>query len=157
MIRLNNDGNGHFRPCEVSTSKWQRHHTGRPQPCLAVRYSLLTIWATFLLTTQLMATHAEDVDWDLNGENNPDNKYCGLSYEEAHDFCHLPPKQSLPCPNGEEECPYGMPCWEITEECTQPPTLAPTDRPTRSPVTAISDDPTDHFFCGLGFDQLYDW
>jgi hypothetical protein len=114
---------------------------------------------TFLLLMQQMMTidAQDDVDWDLNAQNNPDNKYCGLSYEEAHGFCHLPPKQSLPCPNGESECPYGMPCWEITEECTQPPTLAPTDRPTRSPITAKSDDPTDHYFCGLGFDQLYDW
>lgn len=110
-----------------------------------------------ITNAQELAPGVPDVDYELNALNNPDNKFCGLSYEEAHDFCHLPPKQSLPCPNGESECPYGMPCWEITEECTQPPTLAPTVSPSKSPITAISSDPTDYYFCGLGFDQLYDW
>lgn len=104
-----------------------------------------------------MLSNGEAVDWDINAQNNEENKFCGLSYEEARSFCHLPPMQSLPCPNGESECPYGMPCWEITEECTQPPTLAPTNHPTRSPITIKSDDPADHYFCGLGFDQLFDW
>ena len=116
--------------------------------CLAVGF-------IFIETSQHI--NAQEVDWELNGENNPDNKFCGLSYDEAQGFCHLPPKQSLPCPNGDSECPYGMPCWEIIEECTQPPTLSPTTRPSRSPITTISDDPSDHYFCGLGFDQLYDW
>ena len=115
----------------------------------------LVVGFIFIVTSQHI--NAQEVDWELNGENNPDNKFCGLSYDEAQGFCHLSPKQSLPCPNGDSECPYGMPCWEVIEECTQPPTLSPTTRPSRSPITTISDDPSDHYFCGLGFDQLYDW
>ena len=110
-----------------------------------------------ILTTQSMFILAQDVDWELNGQNNPGNSFCGQDYEDARSHCHLPPQQSLPCPNGESECPYSLPCWEVVEECTQPPTLAPTLYPTRSPITAKSDDPTDNYFCGLGFDQLYDW
>mmetsp|Transcript_20053 Transcript_20053/g.37764 ORF Transcript_20053/g.37764 Transcript_20053/m.37764 type:complete len:417 (-) Transcript_20053:2390-3640(-) len=95
--------------------------------------------------------------------NNPNNKFCGVNYNEAHLFCHLPPEQSLPCPNGSDEnCPYGMPCWEIREECTPPPTPEPTHYPTSSPA-ARTDRPTlprstiagDHNFCGLGFTNLF--
>jgi len=97
--------------------------------------------------------------------NNPNNKFCGVNYNEAHLFCHLPPEQSLPCPNGSDEnCPYGMPCWEIREECTPPPTPEPTHYPTSSPA-ARTDRPTlprstiagDHNFCGLGFTNLFGW
>mmetsp|Transcript_39282 Transcript_39282/g.84714 ORF Transcript_39282/g.84714 Transcript_39282/m.84714 type:complete len:1054 (+) Transcript_39282:120-3281(+) len=88
--------------------------------------------------------------------NNPNNKYCGVNYKEAHLFCHLPPEQSLPCPNGsDEDCPYGMPCWEIREECTPPPTPEPTPYPTSSPVARRSTDAGDHNFCGLGFTNLF--
>ena len=38
-----------------------------------------------------------------------------------------------------------------------PPTLGPTEEPTRSPISAVSEDATDHYFCGFGLDQLYDW
>jgi hypothetical protein len=127
------------------------------------KYSYVAIGALILLTTNYHTTNAQesnptipDVDYEANALNNPLNKFCGLSYEEAHEFCHLDPKQSLPCPNGEEECPYGMPCWEL-EECTAKPTVSPTLRPSQSPITEFSDDPTDYYFCGLGIDELYDW
>lgn len=132
--------------------------TRHQHPKIILRADLLAVLGTVLtLATQPISIYAQGVDWELNGQNNPGNKFCGHSYDDAQSNCHLPPKQSLPCPNGESECPYSMPCWEVEEECTQPPTLAPTLRPTRSPITAKSDDPTDHYFCGFGPDQLYDW
>ncbi len=85
---------------------------------------------------------------------NPQNKYCGMSYAEAQQFCHLPPNKSLPCPNdAETECPYNMPCWEILDPCTAPPVMSPT----ASPITERSVNPRDHNFCGLGFDNLFGW
>ena len=94
---------------------------------------------------------------EYKGANNPQNKFCGISYNEAHQFCHLEPSKSLPCPNGaEEDCPYNMPCWEITEPCTSPPVPA-TGEPSASPISRRSDNAGDHNFCGLGFDNLYGW
>eukprot|EP00804_Cyclotella_cryptica_P009725 CCRYP_011242-RB/>CCRYP_011242-RB protein AED:0.05 eAED:0.05 QI:415/1/1/1/0.9/0.81/11/3311/1034 len=153
-----------FRLSKHFFSRQQYMQRSKHTPHFAsVKYSCFLLAAMLMLTKQHMTTNAQeivagvpDVDYELNALNNPDNKFCGLSYAEAHDFCHLPPKQSLPCPNGESECPYGMPCWEIREECTQPPTLTPTVSPSKSPITEISSDPTDYYFCGLGFDQLYD-
>jgi hypothetical protein len=53
--------------------------------------------------------------------SNPLNQFCGMTYEEAHQFCYLPPEKSLPCPNGADvDCPFDMPCWEIKEECVDP-------------------------------------
>jgi hypothetical protein len=114
--------------------------------------------------------------------NNPLNQYCGVNLEEAHRFCHLPVNESFPCPNGDADCPYNLPCWTLEEPCTMPPTPGPTPTPTVSslpmitatimptdsppptfspptwsPITAISADPRDHYFCGLGFDNLFDW
>ncbi|KAL7543497.1 hypothetical protein ACHAXR_012787 [Thalassiosira sp. AJA248-18] len=106
---------------------------------------------------------AELID-SSSGINTEDNKFfCGLSYDEAHEFCHLPPHKSLPCPNGEDDCPYNMPCWEIEEACTYPPTELPTASPTESPagspsvspITDRSANPGDHNFCGLGFNNLF--
>ncbi|KAL7521229.1 hypothetical protein ACHAWX_006146 [Stephanocyclus meneghinianus] len=153
-----------FRPSKHLLSRLRYTQQSKHTTHFAsIHHCFFFVGAIFAVTKQQLITNAQelapgvpDVDYELNALNNPDNKFCGLSYEEAHDFCHLPPKQSLPCPNGESECPYGMPCWEITEECTQPPTLAPTVSPSKSPITAISSDPTDYYFCGLGFDQLYD-
>ncbi|KAL3815407.1 hypothetical protein ACHAXA_011525 [Cyclostephanos tholiformis] len=111
--------------------------------------------------------------------NNPFNQYCGVNLEEAHRFCHLPVNESFPCPNGDADCPYNLPCWTLKEPCTMPPTPGPTPTPTVSslptatimptdsstptfspptwsPMTAISADPRDHYFCGLGFDNLFD-
>jgi hypothetical protein len=114
--------------------------------------------------------------------NNPSNKYCGINLDEAHRFCHLPVDESFPCPNGDVDCPYGLPCWSLESPCTMPPSpmptlgptisnmpstlpsVVPTDstsptlRPTTlSPITAVSADPRDHNFCGLGFDNLFEW
>ena len=103
--------------------------------------------------------------------NNPNNMFCGQDYDEARQFCHLTdPNKSLPCPNGaEDDCPYNLPCWEIKEECLPPAsepsfkptfpsaTRSPTKHPTRSPLTARSKNPGDHYFCGLGIDNLFDW
>lgn len=105
--------------------------------------------------------------------NNPFNMFCGQDYDEARQFCHLTdPNKSLPCPNGaEDDCPYNLPCWEIKEECLPPPTpvpeptykptfpsvtRSPTKYPTRSPLTARSKIPGDHYFCGIGIDNLFD-
>ena len=115
--------------------------------------------------------------------DNPLNQYCGISIEEAHRFCHLPVNESFPCPGGYADCPYDLPCWTLEYPCTMPPatssptsggptpavtsgrpsaspssSAAPTFRPTTgSPMTRYSADPGDHNFCGLGFDNLFDW
>ena len=115
--------------------------------------------------------------------DNPLNQYCGISIEEAHRFCHLPVNESFPCPGGYADCPYDLPCWTLEYPCTMPPatssptsggptpavtsgrpsaspssSAAPTFRPTTdSPMTRYSVDPGDHNFCGLGFDNLFDW
>ncbi|KAL7552504.1 hypothetical protein ACHAWF_015751 [Thalassiosira exigua] len=86
--------------------------------------------------------------------DNPENKFCGISHAEAYQFCHLEPHKSLPCPDGDEECPPGMPCWKIEEACTPPP-VPTTPVPTRSPLSERSSDPSDHNFCGMGFDNLF--
>ena len=92
---------------------------------------------------------------DVEGAANPQNKFCGISYEEARQFCHLPPTQSLPC-GADTDCPYKLQCYTIKEQCTQPPSTSPTLYPTFSPITKKSPNPTDHYFCGLGFDNLFD-
>ena len=77
------------------------------------------------------------------------------------------------CPSGqyvarapELSCEF-YPCPEDTQADTIEPPAGFEDgevesqglHPTRSPITltAKSDDPTDNYFCGIGFDQLYDW
>jgi hypothetical protein len=51
-------------------------------------------------------------DYTVPGsKGNPLNKYCGISYKEAHRFFHLPANESFPCPDGENDCPYNLPCW----------------------------------------------
>mmetsp|Transcript_24842 Transcript_24842/g.50905 ORF Transcript_24842/g.50905 Transcript_24842/m.50905 type:complete len:882 (-) Transcript_24842:147-2792(-) len=121
---------------------------------------ILTLQLIFMGTQQhiFQAICAQSVDdWEWKAANNPENKFCGITYDEAQAFCYLPPQQSLPCPNGADvDCPYNLPCWTITDPCTQPPTLRPTVSPTNSPITRRSDDPTDHNFCGLGFDNLFE-
>jgi hypothetical protein len=128
-------------------------------------------------------------DYGVPGsEGNPSSRYCGISYEEARRFCHLPANESFPCPDGDDDCPYDLPCWtlDVADRCTMPPTTAeptvlatgaptsshPTLRPspypsisvpptpgptTESPITRVSDYPGDHNFCGVGFDNLFDW
>jgi len=115
--------------------------------------------------------------------DNPLHQYCGISIEEAHQFCHLPVNESFPCPGGDDDCPYDLPCWALEYPCTMPPatysptsagptptvtpsrpsappssSAMPTFRPTtESPITRYSVYPGDHNFCGLGFDNLFDW
>lgn len=69
---------------------------------------------------------------------NPLNRYCGISYEEAQRFCHLPVHQSLPCPNGDIDCAYDLPCWTLDTPCTLPPSPGPTSMPSR----AVTESPT---------------
>ena len=91
---------------------------------------------------------------------NPLNQFCGMTYEEAHQFCYLPPEKSLPCPNGAEvDCPFDMPCWEIKEECVDPSAAATEDLGSvEEPIiSGRSDNPSDHNFCGLGYDNLFQW
>ncbi len=105
--------------------------------------------STFFLFIQAQQITNNDVD-------NPRNRFCGITYQEAHQFCHLPPTQSLPCPSGlNDDCPYKLTCFTIQETCTQPPSTSPTLEPTHSPITRRSDDPTDHYFCGIGYDNLF--
>ena len=87
-------------------------------------------------------------------DNNLENKFCGISYKEAYQFCHLPPHQSLPC-SSDSDCPYKLTCWTIKETCTQPPTTSPTSTPSFAPITSRSTNPSDHYYCGLGFDNLF--
>ena len=82
-------------------------------------------------------------DDDDSGEaiiNNPLNAYCGLSYEEARQFCYLPPSKSLPCPSGnDDDCPYQMPCWMIKEPCVDP--NAEPEPESKSEPVATADEP----------------
>ena len=91
--------------------------------------------------------------------SNPLNQFCGMTYEEAHQFCYLPPEKSLPCPNGAEvDCPFDMPCWEIKEECVDPSAAATNDNSVEEPIiSGRSDNPSDHNFCGLGYNNLFQW
>ena len=110
---------------------------------------LLTIILQYITITHAQPYSETDI------VPNPQNKYCGMTYAEAHQFCHLPPNKSLPCPNdAEKDCPYNMPCWEILEPCTAPPVVSPTEE---VPMTERSANPGDHNFCGLGFDNLFGW
>lgn len=171
--RINDDILAFGRHRHVSSPSHNQNHTSLDmqqqvkrsrsiQKYVFAKYSYILLQMMLLLVIQqyIASVHAQnpDVDYDLNAENNPNNQFCGISYEEAQSFCYLPPYQSLPCPNGAEvDCPYNMPCWPINETCTQPPTVAPSLRPTKSPITMISSNPGDHYFCGIGFDNLFDW
>jgi len=105
-----------------------------------------TTYNTLLLLSLTVAPAQEIITVD-----NPQNKFCGISYDEARQFCHLEASKSLPCPNDDDDCPYNMPCWEIKESCT----VSPTAGPSGSPITRRSDVSADHNFCGLGFDNLF--
>ena len=152
-------------PRKMALRRFQRKQKSIMPPVFFLFTLLITMsmQKTIILSVSAQANDALDSDptnanWEYKANNNPENKFCGLSEVEAHAFCHLPPQQSLPCPNGAEvDCPYNMPCWTVTDPCTHPPTLGPSVSPTKAPITARSDDPTDHYFCGIGFDNLFDW
>lgn len=105
-----------------------------------------------LITYNTSTIQAQSTTNDNN--NNSENKFCGISYKEAYQFCHLPPHQSLPC-TSDTDCPYKLTCWTLQETCTQPPTTLPTIQPSFSPITSRSSNPSDHYYCGLGFDNLF--
>jgi hypothetical protein len=124
-------------------------------------HATISLFAIFILTTlsynQQQSSFLFFTQAQQTNDDNPQNKFCGISYKEAHQFCHLPPHQSLPCPNGANtDCPNKLQCWTIKETCTQPPTTSPTLLPSFSPISRKSPDPTDHYFCGIGFDNLFD-
>ena len=105
-----------------------------------------------LITYNTSTIQAQSTTNDNN--NNSENKFCGISYKEAYQFCHLPPHQSLPC-TSDTDCPYKLTCWTLQETCTQPPTTLPTIQPSFGPITSRSSNPSDHYYCGLGFDNLF--
>lgn len=147
--------------CLLLSRSWGVKNTSKQILTLLSILQIMTLTSTTILSTNTISTATAQPTED-NKMNNPQNKFCGISYDEAHQYCHLPPHKSLPCPNGEEDCPYNMPCWEILDVCTYPPTtspsLAPTSSaPTDSPITGRSSYPGDHHFCGLGFDNLFGW
>jgi len=117
--------------------------------------------------------------------SNPLNQYCGPTYTEAKKYCHLTnPSKSLPCPNGKyyefytmggnDNCPYDMSCWTIKEPCVvvsntnvgesnnylqldeeSSSSSTSTAADTSSSEEQRSPDETDHYFCGLGYTNLF--
>lgn len=173
---------------EYWLEQYQQHPSQLPAPapatkhrklrsyysCISFQLSIILLLSSLQLaftpvTAQQQQQQQETEDTstpEWKGANNPLNQFCGITYDEARQFCHLEPQKSLPCPNGADaDCPYNMPCWEITESCTTSPTYEPTlkptappaEPPTASPITKRSKDPKDHNFCGLGFDNLFGW
>jgi len=143
------------------TRRWTMRLQSTLLPAMAI---LVTIFIHFTFGAQIASTERRLLI-------NPNKLFCGQDYDEARQFCHLAdPNKSLPCPNG-DDCPYDLPCWEIKEECIPPPTRTgptyeptfpsvtrnPTKYPTWSPLTARSRNPGDHYFCGIGIDNLFDW
>jgi hypothetical protein len=123
---------------------------------LSIILFILTLITYNTKTIQAQST-ADDDNKNVsnsNNSNNPENKFCGISYKEAYQFCHLPPHQSLPC-STDTDCPYKLTCWTLQETCTQPPTTSPTQQPSFAPITSRSSNPSDHYYCGIGFDNLF--
>ncbi|KAL9183449.1 LOW QUALITY PROTEIN: hypothetical protein ACHAXT_004305 [Thalassiosira profunda] len=72
--------------------------------------------------------------------------FCGTDYFATTASCN----DAVKCPGGNDDCPDGETCFAGID-CTPPPTLSPSDKPSSIPSVAPTGKNT--AFCGTSFDQ----
>lgn len=97
------------------------------------------------------------------GVTDVSNQYCGETWDATLSSCN----EAVKCPGGNDDCPGEQVCY-ASVDCTPPPTLSPSDKPSYFPSSildaalsqigsgAASSTTTNTHFCGTDFFETQD-